>query len=476
MIAQTSSFMIRHDADELARWAGGRWLDDKLPGNVQGFTNDTRLLEPGQVFVALRDRRDGHDFVPQAAARGAVAALVDRPVAVDLPQLRVDDTLAALQSVAAHHRRRFAGKVAGITGSCGKTSTKDMLIRLLGEATIGTAGNYNNFIGVPLSLLRIDPHEHAFAAIEAGINRAGEMAVLADIIRPDVTLVTMIGPAHLEGLGSLERIAEEKSHLGRTAITHGGELVLPESCAQYSVYRDIGGDRVWWVRQDASGPRQVASGREVVYTASTLDADSTACCLHVRQSGFPEIGLTIPALGPGMTSNLVLALVTARLMGVADIYLQERIRNWSPARQRGETHRLGETLYYVDCYNASPPAVREAMFTFASRTQPGVPRLWVLGGMKELGAGSRKYHHETAAALPWREGDQLIAVGAESVWMVEGFRERHPDGVAVALLDPMDAAPMVRSFEGAVFLKGSRAYALERLLPECLQTGEGHGC
>lgn len=466
--------MPKFEPDRLARLTGGEWIENRMPGEVTGFCHDSRLIQRGQMFAALSDSRDGHDYVPRAHAAGAVAALVTRRVEVALPQLKVADTLAALQALAAAHRREFKGKVAGITGSCGKTSTKDMLASLLGQRVAATVGNFNNTLGVPLSLLRLDSSEHDYGVFEAGINQPGEMVVLGGMIQPDLALVTMVGPAHLEGLGTVDAVAREKSGLVHAAVAAGGLAVLPLSCAGFEAFAEYR-DTAWWVGPEEGFADTMPKGRRAGYS---LEAGSKggAHSLCLRQHGFAELRLRFPAMGPGMTSNLVLAVVAARLLGVSDSALTDITGNWSPSHHRGELCRDGDKLYYIDCYNSNPASMREAMTAFAMLADENLPRLWIVGGMKELGPEARHHHRETAAALPWREGDVVVAVGVECAWLAEGFRERWPEIDLACFQNPLDARDILRTFSGAVFLKGSRAYALERLLPDSACQKEAQPC
>ena len=211
---------------DLATWSAGRW--SVAPGHaVTGFGTDTRALRQGDIFVAVRtERRDGHDFLGAARAQGAAAALVAHPVADDLPQLVVDDPLVALRRLAAQWRTRFSGRVIGVTGSVGKTSTKELLAALLGPAAFVTEANLNNLIGVPLMLLRVEPERHQFAVIEAGMSVPGELAISAGVIRPDLAIVTAVSSVHLEGVGSLAAVAREKATL-IAALAEGGRAILP---------------------------------------------------------------------------------------------------------------------------------------------------------------------------------------------------------------------------------------------------------
>ena len=201
----------------LAAWTGGRWTAQPV-SSLSGFTIDTRQLRSGQVFVALKTgKRDGHDFLATAEMSGASAAIVSTPAeGLRLPQLVVADPLKAFHAIAREHRRLFKGPVIGISGSAGKTSTKNLLALLLGGAEAGvlaTEGNLNNHLGVPLTLTRLDPSAHHFAVVEAGISAPREMAPLAAMIEPDIAIVTLVAPAHTAELGGLGGVAAEKAVL-----------------------------------------------------------------------------------------------------------------------------------------------------------------------------------------------------------------------------------------------------------------------
>ena len=198
---------------DLANWCSGEWT--KLPETkINGFSIDTRNLGEGELFVAIKDNRDGHEFLISQSKRGACGALVTNLVNDrNIPQLISGNSLTALQAIAQSHREKCHGKVVGITGSCGKTSTKDILTLLLGyESTHSTDKNLNNHLGVPLTLLGIDPLVHKHSVVEAGINQTNEMSVLAKMISPNIAIITNVGSSHLEGLISEDIVAKESSH------------------------------------------------------------------------------------------------------------------------------------------------------------------------------------------------------------------------------------------------------------------------
>ena len=438
----------------LAYAARGRWTREPAAGAcVPGFGIDTRELVPGHCFVALKTaRRDGHDYLAAAQAAGAGAALVSRAdPAIDLPQLVVDDPLAALQAIAAAHRRDFPGIVIGVTGSVGKTSTKELLARLLSTApgdVLATSGNLNNHLGVPLTLTKLNHTTHRYAVIEAGIGGPGEMEVLARMIEPDLALVTHVGPAHLEALGSLENVAREKSILLARARA-GSAKFFPQFCLDYAAFRQLPAPAI------ALDPkiRHGSEGTTLRFTPPHLDPATAE-----------EVFFTCRRVSDGMARNVALALAAALQLGVSPGDAQRRLLDWEPAALRGEICRdhAGRWLY-VDCYNANPASMHDALTAFAGMAPANQPRLFLIGGMEELGEEAIAYHRKLGVALAGtlRSGDSaLVLAGREAAAAVVNGAD-HPDVTAG------DLASLRSRFEthrGAVFIKGSRRYQLESLL------------
>ena len=442
--------------EKLATWTGGSWT--RIPGAaVTGFNQDTRTLTAGQVFVALKtDKRDGHDFLNEAQQAGAVAALVDRPVdGTALPQLVTMDSLGAFQRIAREHRREFHGTVVGVTGSVGKTSTKDLLALLLGGSpdVLATTGNLNNFIGVPLTLTRLEA-AHRAAVIEAGISLHGEMADLAEMIEPDHSVVTLVGPAHLEKLGSLEGVAAEKSRLP-TANRPGGLAVFPVSCWAYEPFRGLANALV--LVPESEGMTKVGA-RTLKFNVFHRPG-STEVTLEGRRR------FVLRRVSAGMAQNAALALALASELGVKDTALQARLENWQPSKWRGELRQSGKATVYCDFYNANPASMTDAIDAFNGAVGAELPRLYVLGSMEELGSESAAYHRQIGRLLHLRRGDFLFALGSQAVALREGLLENGNDPAQVAVV--ADVAPVrerLAGFRGAVFLKGSRRYQLETVL------------
>ncbi len=469
--------MPAFDPIGLAGWTSGRWTT--LPAAaLGGFSIDSRTVRAGEVFVALKTTvRDGHDFLAAAASAGAAAALVavaDPTLA--LPQLVVADPLLAFQTIAREHRRTFTGPVIGITGSAGKTSTKNLLALLLGgtadpgSPVLATAGNLNNFLGVPLTLTRLDPATHRFAVIEAGISVPGDMSPLAEMIEPDLALTTLIGPAHIKELGSIEGVAREKSRLS-AAVRPTGVAIFPTQCAGYGPFRELGVRQM--IIEPAEVIRPVAPPKDRVYFATTQRGETTAIALAYGEP--PPLTFTLCRVTDGMAQNAVIAICAALWLGVSREDIQARLDVYAPAPMRGEWRHTAENQFYLDCYNANPASMHDALATFCAVAPSETPRLFVLGGMEELGADAAAYHRTLGQALVLRPGDQIVTIGDHAAELRFGALEKgNPAAAITVAVDTQEIAARIGRFRGAVFVKGSRRYQLERALPPTVSPGLVH--
>ena len=458
---------------QLAAWSRGRWT--AVPTSpITGFTHDTRTLRPGELFVALKtERRDGHEFLAAAQAAGAAGALVSRSdPAVALPQLVVADPLGAFQLIAREHRRLFRGPVIGITGSVGKTSTKNLLALLLGGApadadapgaestVLATEGTLNNHIGVPLTLTRLDPARHQFAVIEAGVSGPGEMRPLAGMIEPDLAIITLIAPAHLQGLGDLEAVAREKAALP-AAVRPAGIAVFPRPCLQFDAFRDLSVRTL--TIEAAEVVRPAEPPKDKVFFAITQRGDVTA--LAIAYGPPPPLHFTMSRVSAGMAQNAVLAICAALWLGLTPAVIQQRLAAWQPAKWRGELRREAGRLLYLDCYNANPASMADALENFASLAAAGEPRTYVLGCMEELGPQAAEYHRRLGRTMHLRPGDRLFVIGDQAEALREGLLENGNDPAQIEIVGELaPVAAFLAGFRGAVFMKGSRRHQLERAL------------
>lgn len=449
---------------QLAAWTGGRWTAEPS-APLTGFTMDTRQLRAGQVFVAIRtDKRDGHDFLGAAQAAGASAALVaTAQPGLALPQLVVADPLTAFQAIACEHRRLFRGPVIGVTGSAGKTSTKNLLALLLGgEAggVLATEGNLNNHLGVPLTLTRLEPGRHAFAVIEAGISAPGEMRPLAAMIEPDVAIVTIVAPAHTEELGGLEGVAREKAGLA-AAVRPSGVAIFPQSCAAFEAFQDMFVNQL--VLERSAVLRPAPSPRHTIHF--NVLQRPTETVIVIAYGPPPPAMFKLARVTDGMAQNAALALAAALYLGQAPDALQRRLGAWKPAPLRGEIRREEGRLLYLDCYNANPAAMTDALAAFQAIAPAAEPRLYVLGGMEELGADSAIYHRALGRALNLRAEDRLLVIGTNANEVCAGVLEQGDFSRQIQLVSTVETiAAVVADWRGAIFIKGSRRYQLERAL------------
>jgi UDP-N-acetylmuramoyl-tripeptide--D-alanyl-D-alanine ligase len=359
-------------------------------------------------------------------------------------------------------RSHFKKPVIGITGSCGKTSTKEMLRLLLGEgATHATAGNWNNRIGVPMTLFDLNPSQHKYAVIEAGINQPGEMALLGEMIQADLTILTNIGPAHLELLGSLEGIAEEKSKLAERSRKNA-PIVLPMEALQYPAYAKM-------------KERCIAVQFNEIDEIKSEAGELVTCRIEPSQEGraskvmIDDQEYLVASSSEGIARNAALAIVAALRLGGAAEVLAERIRQWQPERTRGRVVSRADHFYYIDCYNANPASMIDALRAFQKSAPAGMPRCYVLGAMNELGDAAEQFHDSVARQLKLRSQDVAVFVGPKE--MTSAYQ--HGAEASGAVVGQINCAEniesiesMVADFEGALFLKGSRSYHLENLLPD----------
>ena len=458
--------MPKHTFSQLKAWTSGDWGRARIRGSVDGFSIDSRTLQKGAMFIALKtEKRDGHAFLKAARDAGAAAALVERRhPSIDLPQLKVGDTLSAFQTIAQRHRCLFPGTVVGITGSCGKTSTKDLLKILLGKRrTHATFSNHNNHLGVPLTLLEIDPQKHRFAVVEMGMNAPGEIARLAELTVPDIALITLVASVHLERLGSLNAIATEKADLARHTQSDGFAL-FPSDCMQYESFRDFSVPS-WVVVPRGEGKDDLPVEKYFEYWAEAVNGTHTV--LGIRQQSKRERFFEVPRAGRGMLQNAAMAIVVASKLGVSDTLICKRLKHWLPSPLRGEVLGCGKTLFYVDCYNANPASMIESLEVFNLLFKPQLPRVYVIGSMAELGTGAPEIHFEVGKKLHLRTQDRVVLLGDNAEDLSRGLIEGGSRPQQITLPKSVDEAKVLLSdFHGAVFLKGSRVYALEKLLPE----------
>ena len=434
------------------------WIGAVLQGRDQAVTGaciDTRVLQPGQLFIALPGSRvDGHEFVRKAAALGASGALVSRPLDIDFPQLVVPDVLVALQALAAAWRQEWArmgaGQLVGVTGSNGKTSVKTMLATVLGGCakTFATPGNLNNHIGVPLCLLNVRP-EHRYAVIEMGANHAGEIAALAGWAKPDVGLVNNAGDAHLEGFGSRDGVAVAKGEMF-TALGAEGVAVINADDPYNPLWRELAGQRkaVTFGRAEGADVRAANEHNALAEQRFTLTV------------GGQGADVCLPLPGRHSVMNALAAAAVAHALGLDVATIAAGLARVSPVSGRLQAHTLpGGVCLINDAYNANPASLLAAIDVLAASAPP---RHLVLGDMAEIGAGAARAHSDAGDAARARGIERLWGCGPLSRHAVEAFGDgaRHFD-------EPLALAGELASVlgdHGTVLVKGSRSAGMERVV------------
>ena len=354
---------------EAAAATGGRTTTD---WSCTGVSIDTRTLAEGDLFVALTDVRDGHDFVAQALAKGAAAALVSR-VPEDVPEgaplLIVDDVLPALERLGQAGRARTQARVAAVTGSVGKTSTKEMLLAMLSDQgrTHASVASYNNHWGVPLTLARM-PQDSAFAIIEIGMNHPGEIAPLARLAAPEVAMVTTVAAAHLEAFENIEGIAMEKASIFE-GVTEGGTAVYNADFDQADILRD---------KAVACGLRPVAFGlRAEDYRLKDVTVQDDTTIVQAEAGGMPLL-FKIATAGRHFAMNGLGALAVVEALGGDLALAAQSLGRWTPYRGRGQRETIHldpvETQLVLelidDSYNANPTSMAAALEVLAAATPP----------------------------------------------------------------------------------------------------------
>ena len=434
---------------QAAAWCGGRVSEKYKDIAFFGANFDTRRLAAGELFVALKGQRNGHDFARAAIDLGAAAVLASEPLEENIPAIYADDTLSALQSIAAAWRERLHCKVIGITGSVGKTTTKEMVAAVLEQRyrTVKTVQNFNNDIGVPVMLLSIPP-DCETAVLEMGMNHFGELSVLTRLARPDLALITNVGTMHIENLGSREGILKAKLEIleglqpnGRIIFCGDNDLLSREA-ARYGALT-FGLSEGCTVRGG-----NVTGGDE--RTEFTVTAGET------------HFDVTLPLSG---THNVLDALAAAAVgleLGVTPSEIAAALRDFRNTGHRQRRLTLGGVHVIDDCYNAGPESMRAALNVLQ---QTEGRHIAVLGGMLELGDYAPQAHFEVGAYAVGR-AEMLFAYGDNSAFFVRGARE---NGMTRAESYDSHEALFAALREAlcsgdTVLIKGSRGMHMERIL------------
>ncbi len=455
--------MIELEVGQVARAIGSQ-VDDAIAARlVRRVNTDSRLVEHGDLFVAIRGKRfDGHRFIPQAVARGATACIADgrwgksaAPNANETPCLIVDDTVTAMGGLASYYRRDVITAhttVVGITGSNGKTTTKYMLDHVLQASLLGRASpkSFNNAIGVPLTLLSSD-REDRYLIVEIGTSAPGEVAALAAMTEPDVAVITSVGEAHLEGLRGIDEVAIEKTSLLDHVRPGGLGVVNVDAPATRSALNRSSNLRLVTYGADPSAARRVMP----------IAADLSRTIFEL--DGRYRIELPMP--GPHHAANATAVFLVARWFGLDPAVIIERLRSFVPPVGRTRRIDLGGVTLIDDAYNANPASMAAAID--ALRCETNRRRVFVMGDMLEMGTDAAAWHRRIARAVVDARVEVLVAVGSASCDAARAVIEPGGRTEVVCCADTNAACEIVPEFVRSgdvVWIKGSRAIGLDRLV------------
>jgi UDP-N-acetylmuramoyl-tripeptide--D-alanyl-D-alanine ligase len=425
---------------------------------AQGYSIDSRTIQPGELFFAVKgERMDGHDFVSQALEKGATAAVIRKDqfarYTVKTRLITVDDTLAALQTLASAVRRLWGKPLIGVTGSTGKTTTKEAIAHVLSTRfrVLKSEGNFNNHFGLPLMLLKIEP-EHDLAVIEMGMSHAGEIAALAKIAQPEIGVVTNVAPVHLEFFESVAGIARAKYELVE-ALPAGGTAVLNADDEYVSQFgRDFRGKVVLYGMR-ASADVRAENIQPLGSEGSALDVVVGSCrekaVLHLV--GTHNIYNALAAVAVGLERGLSPSEAVAALASLV------------PADKRGQVVKLGNITIINDCYNCNPKALEAMVDALAAMS--ATRRIVVAGEMLELGPAGEDLHRQAGRHIESKKIDLLLGVQGQAQHMVEAARQAGMRAEFVATPEEAGEWLAREARDGdVVLLKASRGVKLERAL------------
>ena len=450
---------------QIAAWSGGRLIGGNPGATVTTISSDSRALGPGDLFVAIRGERfDGHEYLAEVARLGAVGAIVEKE-APGLPSgfalIVVTDAVLGLQSLAAAYRATLRLTSVCITGSNGKTSTKDLCASVLAQrfSVTRTAGNLNNHLGVPFSILRADS-SHDVGVFEIGMNHAGETAPLAAIARPDIAIITNVGVAHIEFLGTREAIAQEKGMLAE-AVGKNGTVILNAD--------------------DEFTPTIAARTRALVVTAGLNGGEVRATDLEQLSEGIKFrlhatgqcVEAELPVPGEHMVRNALLACAAGIALGLTLDECAAGLRTLNLTAGRLTQKTIGGIRILDDTYNANPDSMSAALVTLARMPVAG-RRIAVLGGMGELGKESESGHRSVGEVAGREKIGCVITVGEAARWIADAA-EGSGVGSVIRTADAEEATRTLRGLAqpgDTVLVKASRSARLERIV----QAMEGRSC
>ncbi|QPB84674.1 UDP-N-acetylmuramoyl-tripeptide--D-alanyl-D-alanine ligase [Pseudoalteromonas rubra] len=446
------------------------WLADVLNApfdgqnrSVSNVNTDTRTISENEVFLALKGPNfDGHKFVAQAQQKGAIAAIVDHPVDVDIPQLVVKDTRLALGQLGQAVIRQVSPKTLAITGSVGKTTVKEMSAAILSRLgkVLATAGNFNNDIGVPLTLLRLSEDDE-FAVIELGANHIGEIAYTSDLVNPDVAVVCNVAPAHIEGFGSIEGVGQAKGEIF-SGLKDNGVAVLNCDCRFAPM---------WEQTLTTQRISRFSMEQQLDLWVEDINLDTLGRATFSLCQGTQHVTITLPLPGEHNVMNALIAASCTLQLGATLEDVKVALENMAEVKGRVNLIEVSDTLRVIDdSYNANVRSVKAAIDLLAS--MPGY-RVFALGDMSELGEEARQYHEEVGEYAKEKGIEALFSLGVLSRYASDVFEtaNRHFSQREHMLLAIQQLLAQ-RDDICTVVVKGSRSARMELLVADLVEASK----
>jgi UDP-N-acetylmuramoyl-tripeptide--D-alanyl-D-alanine ligase len=456
------------------------WITSKIGGRlvgnptdryllVQGVSNNSRQIKTNQLFVPIvGEHFDGHQFIEEVCARGAAASLwqKDRPLPVnrEIPFILVDDTLKALQRLASAYRNELAIPVVAITGSNGKTTTKDLVSAVLATkyCVHKTQGNFNNHIGVPLTLLSMS-EQAEIAVVEMGMNHAGEIALLSQLAQPDVAVITNVGESHIEFLGSREGIANAKLEV-REGLKANGSIIYDgdENLLVQALTGDLHPQiRVGWKSDNDEFPVDIVMNG---FSGFSFRSNKRKTQFH------------LPLLGRHNIKNALLAVEVGRYFGLSEADIAKGLNQVQLTGMRLELETADNGMQIInDAYNASPTSMRAALNLLAE-LEPHLHKWALLGDIREIGSEEEKYHKELGRYAVEMKINRIYTTGEKGRWIAEGAKEANQDPrTEIRHFSSLDEASRVLLDEGnnqvLLLVKASRAAQLDQVVKNLIRGG-----
>lgn len=453
--------MAQFTISELRRVTGGHLRQGVETTPVFGVSTDSRKILQGSVFIALTGENfDGHNFAAQAVAQGAAGIIAAKPLQADIPPsvfvLEVKDTLQALQDIARFHRLRYDIPVIAVTGSNGKTTTKDLIAAVLSQkyCTLKTEANFNNEIGLPLTLLNLED-KHQAAVVEMGMRGLGEIKALADIACPNVAVVTNVGETHMELLGSLENIARAKTELVEALDEKGVAVLNSDDVLVRSMNERCKGEVIYY------GTNSFADVR-----AMDIRADGEQKTTAVVAAGKHHFPIAIPAPGRHNAVNAMAAVAVGLHLGLTESDIRQGLEGFIPSAMRMDIIMTKQGYKLMnDVYNASPLSMRAALDTLTDIA--GGRTIAILGDMLELGDISEEAHRQIGWYVAEKGINGLLTFGPQAEFIAAGARQGETQPEFIGSFSTLET--LLEKLKGlaragdTILIKGSRGMRMERL-------------